>query len=525
MQIVIPMAGSGARFVRAGYKALKPLIEVDGMPMIEHVVRMFPGERDFLFICSQNHLEETPLRSVLERLVPDACIVAIEPHKLGPVHTALSAIDFIKDDKPVILNYCDFSVHWDYADFKHRMKRLDCAGCITAYRGFHPHSLGANLYAYMRERNNCLIEIQEKQCFTDQRMNEYASSGTYYFRSGALLKHYFRRAGERNLQTNGEYYASMPYNLMVEDGLDVYIYELEHFLQWGTPEDLEEYQAWSSYFAHYASWKPSLPPMQGINLIPMAGAGARFAQEGYPHPKPLVPVAGAPMVQRSLDTLPPAKTWIAVCRSEHLQTPGLESALNANGRKVRISPVDRPTEGQACTCLLARGWLDPDAPLLVGPCDTAMVYDQERYAALTSDTQVDCLVWTFRNHPHANRHPKQYGWVRATSDGAVQGISCKVPLSEDIRHDPGIIGAFWFRQARFFLEAADRLIAQNRRINNEFYVDSAIEVLLEQGRRAKVFDVGHYICFGTPDDVRTYEYWAAYFRKASHHSYGKEVPR
>lgn len=525
MQIVIPMAGSGARFVRAGYKTLKPLIEVDGMPMIEHVVRMFPGERDFLFICAQNHLEETSLCSVLERLVPDASIVAIEPHKRGPVHTTLAASDHIKDDERIVLNYCDFSVDWDYPDFKRRMEKLNCAGCITAYRGFHPHSLGPNLYAYMRERNNYLIEIREKHCFTDQRMNEYASSGTYYFRSGTLLKYYFQRAVERDLQTNGEYYASMPYNLMVEDGLDVYIYELEHFLQWGTSEDLEEYQAWSSYFAHYVDWKPSLSPMPGINLIPMAGAGVRFAREGYLDPKPLVPVARVPMVQRSLDTLPPAKTWIAVCRAEHLQVPTLEPVLRANGRKQQILSVNKLTGGQACTCLLAREWLDPDAPLLIGPCDTAMVYDQKHYAALTSDPQVDCLIWTFRNHPHANRNPEQYGWVRATLDGTVQGVSCKIPLSGDVRHHPGIIGAFWFRQARFFLEAADRLIAQNRRINNEFYVDSAIEALLEQGRRAKLFDVLHYICFGTPDDVRTYEYWATYFRKASHHSYGKEERR
>jgi len=522
MQIIIPMAGSGSRFLRAGYKTIKPLIEVDGLPIIEHVVRMFPGEQDFLFICARPHLEETPLRAVLERLAPGAPIVAIEPHKRGPVHTTLEASDFIQDDEPAILNYCDFSVDWDYADFKRQLAELDPAGCVTAYRGFHPHSLGPNLYAYMRERDNYLVEIQEKRCFTDQRINEYASSGTYYFRGGALLKHYFRRAVERDQQTNGEFYASMPYNLLVEDGLDVYIYELEHFLQWGTPEDLEEYQAWSDYFARYADWQPTPSPSPGANLIPMAGAGARFQRKDYSTPKPLVPVAGVPMVQRSLDTLPAAKSWIAVCRAEHLEHPALEAALRTGSRDgpMRILPAHHSTEGQASTCLLARDWLDPDRPLLIAPCDTAMVYDLERYAALTSDPQVDCLVWTFRNHRHANRHPHQYGWVRATPDGTVQGISCKVPLHEDVRRDPGIIGAFWFRQARFFLEAADALVAQNRRINNEFYVDSAIEVLIEQGRRARVFDVQHYICYGTPDDVRTYEYWEAYFRKAQHHPYG-----
>jgi len=525
MQIVVPMAGAGTRFVQAGYTSPKPLIEVDGMPVIEHVIRLFPGERQFLFVCARNHLEETPLRSVLRRLAPSARIVGIEPHKRGPVHTALEAREFISDEEPVVLNYCDFSVYWSYARFKQQMEELTCAGCITAYRGFHPHSLGSNLYAYLREHNRFLTEIQEKRCFTDQRMNEYASAGTYYFRSGALLKRYFQRAIERDLQTNGEYYASMPYNLMVEDGLDVYVYELEHFLQWGTPEDLEEYRAWSGYFAGYADWKPSLPPMAGTNLIAMAGSGMRFEREGYGQPKPFVPVAGMPMVRRALRTVPPAKAWIAACRPEHLGTPAFDEAVCAGARDVRILPVDEPTEGQACTCLLARPWINPAEALLIAPCDAATVYDEERYAALMSDAAVDCLVWTFRNHPHANRNPRQYGWVRTTPVGDITGISCKVPISANSRHAPGIIGIFWFRKARFFLEAADALVAQNRRVNNEFYVDSVIEVLLEQGRRARVFDVQHYISFGSPDDVRTYDYWAAYFAKASHHPYKKREPR
>ena len=519
MQIIVPMAGSGARFRRAGYLTLKPLIEADGLPMIEHVVRMFPGEHDFLFICAQNHLQETPLRSVLERLVPSASIAAIESHKAGPVYSALAASYLIKDDEPVILNYCDVTVPWDYAHFKQQMKIRGCDGCLIAFKGFHPHSLGSTLYAYIRERNHRLLEIREKQAFTDQRMNEFASTGTYYFRTGALLKRYFQRAIQRDLQTNGEYYASLPYNLLVEDGLDVYVYGVDRFLHWGVPTDFEEYQHWSDYFAHYVDWKPTMLPASGINLIPMAGVGVRFSREGYDQPKPLVPVAGVPMVQRSLDSFPPAEASVAACRTVHLQTSPLESVLSSNGYRIEILPVSGLTEGQADTCLRARDRLDPEAPLLIVPCDSALIYSEERYAALTNDPDVDCIVWTFRNHPHANRHPNQYGWVQATTEGDILGISCKVPYNEDVRCDPGIIGAFWFRQARFFLEAVETMISQNRRVNNEFYVDSAVQVLLERGRRAKLFDVRHYICFGTPDDVRSFEFWATYFDQATHHPY------
>lgn len=513
MQIVIPMSGRGDRFRRAGYRAVKPLIEVDGRPMIEHVVAMFPGERDFVFICAADHLESTPLKATLERLAPAAKIVAIEPHKLGPVHAVLEAAEHLADDRPVTVSYCDFSVWWDWADFKAAVARTGCAGAISAYRGFHPHSLGPNLYAYLRERDGWLLEIREKGCFTDDRIDEFASAGTYYFRSGALLKRIFGAARERGLTTGGELYASTPYNLLVAEGLPVLVYELEHFLQWGTPEDLEEYQAWSDYFARSAGWLPNLEA-GGQILIPMAGEGMRFQREGYREPKPLVPVAGTPMIERALATLPPAERWIALARSEHLERPELRAALAAAGRRVEVVPVDRLTAGQAATCLLARDRLDPGAPLLIGCCDAAVVFDEARYRQLSGDPEIECLVWTFRDHPHANRHPTHYGWVRTGGDGSVQGISCKIPLSDDVRRDPGIIGVFWFREARFFLEAADELVAQDRRVRGELYVDTAIEVLVEQGRCARVFDVERWIHFGTPDDVRTFEYWASYFRKA-----------
>ncbi|MBI1735321.1 MAG: NTP transferase domain-containing protein [Candidatus Rokubacteria bacterium] len=508
MQIVIPMSGAGARFVRAGYRTLKPLVEVDGRPMIEHVAGMFPGAHEFLFICAETHLAETPLRAVLERIAPSGQIVGIAPHQRGPVHAALEAAAFIEDDAPVVLSYCDFGAEWDFGAFERRMAELQCAGCVTAYRGFHPHSLGPTLYAYIRERDGRLLEIQEKRAFTDDRMREYASAGTYYFRTGALLKHYFRQAVARGLATNGEFYASMPYNLMVADGLDVRVYELARFLQWGTPEDLEEYQAWSRYFRHSATWRPRGPATEGTTLVPMAGAGVRFQRAGYTRPKPLVPVDGVPMIERARGSFPRTTRAVAVGQATHLAGGAIRAAL----RDVELVTVPGLTAGQASTCLAARDRIDPDTPLLIAPCDAGVVYDEARWARLIADPGIDAVVWTFRNHPHANRSPRQYGWVRTTRDGDVAGVSCKTPISEDPRRDPGVIGAFWFRRARFFLEAADALIAAGRRVNGEFYVDSVVDVLCEQGRRARVFDVDHYLSFGTPDDVRTYEYWAGYFR-------------
>ena len=56
MQIIIPMSGFGERFRRAGYTVPKPLIEIENKPIISHVIDMFPGDNEFIFICNQDHL-------------------------------------------------------------------------------------------------------------------------------------------------------------------------------------------------------------------------------------------------------------------------------------------------------------------------------------------------------------------------------------------------------------------------------------------------------------------------------------
>ena len=104
-------------------------------------------------------------------------------------------------------------------------------GCVPAYRGFHPHSLGRTNYAFMRVENGWMQEIQEKKPFTENKMDEFASSGTYYFSEGRLMKHFFAELVAKDESVNGEFYCSVAYNLMVEAGLLVSVYELQHFMQ------------------------------------------------------------------------------------------------------------------------------------------------------------------------------------------------------------------------------------------------------------------------------------------------------
>jgi NDP-sugar pyrophosphorylase family protein len=233
MQIVIPMSGFGERFRRAGYAVPKPLIEIDGKPIISHVLDMFPGELDFILICNQDHLSNPDYRmeEILRQYCPTARIVGIPPHKFGPIHAVRQIEHFIDPDLPIVINYCDFTCYWNWNYFKAFVSKTECAGAIPAYKGFHPHTLGNTNYAYMREADGWVLDIQEKQPYTANRMQEYASSGTYYFSSGKIMSEAFHATMEQDINVGGEFYVSLAYKYLLASNLPVAVYPLQHMSQ------------------------------------------------------------------------------------------------------------------------------------------------------------------------------------------------------------------------------------------------------------------------------------------------------
>ena len=110
MNILIPMSGTGSRFLNAGYTTIKPLINVLNKPIVKHIVEKFSPSDNFIFICRQEHLYDNKilLREYLMSLASNVQVLEVENHKLGPVHSILEVKDFISLDEEIIVNYCDF---------------------------------------------------------------------------------------------------------------------------------------------------------------------------------------------------------------------------------------------------------------------------------------------------------------------------------------------------------------------------------------------------------------------------------
>lgn len=251
MQIIIPMAGIGERFVESGYITPKPLIKVSGRPILEYVCNMFDTNNDeFIFICNYEHLSDGTMEHAIRSMAKNVKILSMPQHKLGPVYTVKRAYLDIENNKPAIIAYCDNPFIWDYNHFKDYINRNMVDGALVSHTGFHPQTLSSTLMAHLKiDTNdnrdiNRVLEVKEKSCYTDDPQNEHASSGVYYFRYGSLIKKYCDLAIERKLKYNNEYYVTLIFNLMIQDGLYITSYLNDLVLALGTPAEVENFQSW-----------------------------------------------------------------------------------------------------------------------------------------------------------------------------------------------------------------------------------------------------------------------------------------
>ena len=111
-----------------------------------------------------------------------------------------------------------------------------------------------------------------------------------------------------------------------------------------------------------------------------------------------------------------------------------------------------------------------------------------------------------------------FGWVIETEMQEVSSVLVK-EIPPDPTSDAMIVGTFTFKRAADYIRCAESLLARNGRINNEFYIDSLLKDALDIGLTVVTFNVDSYVGWGTPNDLKTFEYWQSCFHKWSAHPY------
>ncbi len=526
MQLVVPMSGIGKRFKDAGYKIPKPLIKVRGKEIINHVVNMFEEIERVIFICNEEHLNDKNLNlhNILKNLHPKTNIVSIKPHKKGPIHAVLEAESILDLLTPIIVNYCDFNSFFNFSNFINHLKKDNPDGCVFTYTGFHPHMLKNTNYAYVQKNKDSVIDIQEKKPFTEKPMTEEVSSGTYYFKSAQLMLKYFKKTILLDLKVNGEFYVSMAYKPMIKDGLKIKTFLIDYFMQWGTPSDLEDFNWYSDVFKKMINknFNPN-NKYEGCLLMTMAGKGSRFEKKGYKTPKPFISISGSEMYIKAINDLPRMETIKIVTREELIKNKKPTFNIKDKNLNISIKSLKKNTEGQAITALKAMEDknINLEKPLMISACDMGVIFDEKKYQDLIHSKEIDILVWGCKGYPGAQQKPNMYSWIYE-NENYISKISVKENLINP-RKDYVLIGTFTFKKAKHFLRSAELSIASGDKVNGEYYVDSLINKSIQIGLQPAVFEVDYFVCWGTPDELETYNYWESCFNKWEKHPYKRKL--
>ena len=231
MNVLIPMAGAGSRFEKAGYTFPKPLIEVNGKPMIQVVTENLNIDAKHTYIVQKSHYEKYHLKYLLDLISPGCNIVQVDGLTEGAACTTLLAKKFIDNDEPLLIANSDQYVEWDSNEFMYSMTADNIDGGILTFESTHPKWSYAKL-----DENGFVSEVAEKK-----PISNIASVGIYYWKRGSDYVKYSESMIEKNIRFNGEFYVCPVYNQAIEDDKKIKIYGVEKMWGLGTPEDLKNY--------------------------------------------------------------------------------------------------------------------------------------------------------------------------------------------------------------------------------------------------------------------------------------------
>jgi beta-phosphoglucomutase-like phosphatase (HAD superfamily)/dTDP-glucose pyrophosphorylase len=225
-------------------------------------------------------------------------------------------------------------------------------------------------------------------------------------------------------------------------------------------------------------------------LIPMAGAGTRFANAGYTFPKPLIEVNGKPMIQVVVENLNIEANYTFIVQKEHYEKYSLQYLLNLIAPNCNIVQVDGLTEGAACTTLLAKEFINNDAPLVMANSDQFVEWNSNECLYAFSADGIDGGIVSFKA-----THPK-WSYAKVGEDGFVSEVAEKKPIS-----DNATVGIYFWKKGSDYVKYAEQMIEKNIRTNNEFYVCPVFNEAIQDGKKIRIKDIERMWGIGTPEDL------------------------
>ena len=225
-------------------------------------------------------------------------------------------------------------------------------------------------------------------------------------------------------------------------------------------------------------------------IMPMGGAGTRFLNNGFECPKPLIELCGKPFFARACDSVRgriPLRSLTFVVLREHIEDFGIDRRIHEVYPEARIVSLPEVLNGAVLTAMEGAKTIANDDPVIFLDCDLSFECEvmDEFYKA--EAFRADGTLLTFRSDLD------RYSYVRIDEEGYALETAEKRVISGN-----AVTGAYGFRSAGLFLEAAERYLTACE--YREYYMSGIYNLLIADRKRIRVFEADRSLSFGTPEE-------------------------
>jgi NDP-sugar pyrophosphorylase family protein len=233
MKILIPMAGEGSRFQKEGYALPKPLIDVNGKPMIQHVIENLNFDAEYIFLVRKEHLlKYSNLKKILNKITNGRYkIIEVDHLTEGAACTALLAKEAINNDDDLLIANSDQIIEYSKENFLYLKFLTNVDAIVYSFNALHPK------WSFVKVNTTGFVtKVAEKN-----PISNIATCGIYWYRKGSDFVKYSEQMIDKNIRVNNEFYIAPVYNELIEDNKTLIPFYVNKMHGIGTPEDLQLY--------------------------------------------------------------------------------------------------------------------------------------------------------------------------------------------------------------------------------------------------------------------------------------------
>ena len=237
---LVTLAGEGSRFKINGIETPKPLIPINGKPMIVQSVECLPKADKHVFVCREEHLENFDLDKILSDNFNNSEFVCVKKTTEGQACTAELGIreSSIQPDDSILISSCDYGLDWN--EEKYNLVKNESDVVVWSTTNNEAFSKNPSSYSWLALNGNMILKTYVKQSIFSDPYNSHAIVGTFYFSKSKHFLDSVQTIYEKDIRSNGEYYIDNIFNTI--ENLSVRSFTVDNYHCWGTPEDLKDYE-------------------------------------------------------------------------------------------------------------------------------------------------------------------------------------------------------------------------------------------------------------------------------------------